>query len=86
MSVVSSGLVDNLGNQYRPERMGRVLTQELETNLPVNFSLTANDSEPSASLVTVILEYRAGDLADRVSVSYTYSGKVTLRNARIQGR
>ncbi len=73
-------IVDELGNQYavRSDRFrfgSGNPSQELETDLPVNFSFTAEELDPAATKATVIL---AGWVQNEGNF------KVTLRNIRIE--
>ena len=60
----SSNAVDNLGNQYNVWDQQLLLGstgqwQNIQPDLPINFSVTINDVNPSASQINVVLGYGA---------------------------
>jgi len=91
-------VVDNLGGEYRfaPIRhmeaklqFATDLIKELEPNLPINFTVEADNVDPAATKVTIILTYGAPVPGERppmrvVWMGETFPDKLVFRDIPIQ--
>ncbi len=67
----NSNAVDELGNQYAvPDNQLKLgsggTRQDLEPDLPVNFSVSVNEVDPAATRISIVLGYGASGLGPAV--------------------